>query len=69
MFVFWFFCGEAAKKPEHKGGLGLRPKGKKPLSFMRMGYSPSQPHGKISSTMFRGVTSSTQNRFPCFVCC
>jgi hypothetical protein len=28
MLVFWFFCGEAAQKPKHKGGLGLRPKGK-----------------------------------------
>jgi hypothetical protein len=29
MFVFWFFCGFAAKKPEHKGAWGFAPKEKK----------------------------------------
>jgi hypothetical protein len=48
-FVFWFFCGEAAKKPEHKHFSGVyNPQSPalqsgKPLSFMRMGCEGLYP--------------------------
>jgi hypothetical protein len=28
MLLFWFFCGEAAKKPKQKGAWGCAPMGK-----------------------------------------
>jgi hypothetical protein len=45
-FLFWFFCGEAEKKPKQKHYSGVcNPQSPalqsgKPLSFMRMGRRP-----------------------------
>jgi hypothetical protein len=64
-FLFWFFCGEAAKKPKHKHFSGVcNPQtpalqSGKPLNFMRMGVWGFAPSMGVTCGCVRELGSLT----------